>query len=292
MIRPRTPTPLARQRGVALLLVLWACTLLAILLGGYAALAHTEAVQARYQFAQSRAHYAAEAGVMRAIYGLQDPQPKRRWMGDGRVYPFQYDGATVKVSAIDEGGKVDLNAASPKVLEGLFRAAGLAPDAAATVADNVAQWRSFASTEEMVDSQRALYEAAGRDYGPRHGPLASVEELQMVLGVTPALYRTVAPAVTLWSGRSSPNPATAPALALAAIPGMDEQHRNAIQTARQQGAQDPNLVVRNGVTHSIRSEATLADGTRAVLRVTVRLQGGQAAIQPYKVLRWQEGDGE
>ena len=58
-MRRRQPTLHSRQRGVALLLVLWACTLLAILLGGYAALARTEGLQARYQFAQTQAHYAA-----------------------------------------------------------------------------------------------------------------------------------------------------------------------------------------------------------------------------------------
>jgi len=72
-----------RQQGVALLLVLWACTLLAILLGGYAALARTEGLQARYQFAQTQAHYAAEAGIMRAFYGLQDQHYgiQRKWQG-------------------------------------------------------------------------------------------------------------------------------------------------------------------------------------------------------------------
>src|SRR5690606_38412679 len=75
-----------RQRGVALLLVLWACTMLAILLGGYAALARTEGLLARYQFAGTQAHYAAEAGLMHAVYALQDPRPKQHWVGYGRTY--------------------------------------------------------------------------------------------------------------------------------------------------------------------------------------------------------------
>ncbi|MBV8157642.1 MAG: general secretion pathway protein GspK, partial [Dyella sp.] len=85
------------QRGVALLVVLWACTLLAIMVGGYAMLARTEGLQARYQFAQTQAHYAAEAGLMRAIYALQDLQQEQRWVPDGRTYPFAFDGARVKV---------------------------------------------------------------------------------------------------------------------------------------------------------------------------------------------------
>ncbi|WEN15300.1 type II secretion system protein GspK [Rhodanobacter sp. AS-Z3] len=278
------------QRGVALLLVLWACTLLAILLGGYAALARTEGLQARYQFAQTQAHYAAEAGLMRAAYALQDPQPKQRWMADGRLYSFHYNDATVTVRAIDEGGKVDLNTASPEVLLTLFEAAGLQPVPAQVVADHVVDWRTLPVADADASSGRGDYLAAGRNYAPRHAPFASVEELQMVLGITPALYRQLAPVLTIWSGSTSPDPNTAPPLALAAIPGMTPEQRQQIEAARQRNAKDPRLVLGAGTTHSIRSEAKLADGTRAILRATIRLQAGQ--VQPYVVLRWQEGEAE
>ena len=278
------------QRGVALLLVLWACTLLAILLGGYAALARTEGLQARYDFAQTQAHYAAEAGVMRAVYGLQDPQAKQRWIGDGRTYTFHYGDATVRLSSVDEGGKVDLNAASPEVLQALFQATGMPQAQAQVLAGRVVDWRNPVSLVGAADSGRAAYAAAGRDYGPRNAPFASVEELQMVLGMTPALYRQLAGVITIWSGSTSPDPDMAPPLALAAIPGMTVQQREAIEAARIKHANDPSLILNNGTTHSIRSEATLADGTRAVLRVTVRLQSGQA--QSFAVLRWREGTAE
>jgi general secretion pathway protein K len=275
---------------VALLLVLWACTLLAILLGGYAALARTEGLQARYDFAQTQAHYAAEAGVMRAVYGLQDPQAKQRWIGDGRTYTFHYGDATVRLSSVDEGGKVDLNTASPEVLQALFQATGMPQAQAQILAGRVVDWRNPVNLVGAADSGRAAYAAAGRDYGPRNAPFASVEELQMVLGMTPALYRQLAGVITIWSGSTSPDPDMAPPLALAAIPGMMAQQREAIEAARIKHANDPSLILNNGTTHSIRSEATLADGTRAVLRVTVRLQSGQA--QSYAVLRWREGTAE
>ena len=94
-----------RQRGVALLIVLWGCTLLAIMLGGFAALARTEGLQARYQFVQTRAHYAAEAGLVRAIQALQSPDIDSRWVADGRPYVFTFDDAKVTLTIIDEDGK-------------------------------------------------------------------------------------------------------------------------------------------------------------------------------------------
>ena len=285
-----------KQRGVALLIIMWALTLLAIMLGGYAMMARTEGMQARYQFAQAQAHYAAEAGVMRAIYGLQDTQPQTHWIADGRTYPFKYEDASVKISVVDEGGKVDLNAARPEVLMALLGAIGVEQGQARDIAQNIVDWRSFGISSDDVSRRAQTYKAAGRDYGPRSGPFASVEELQMVLGITPAIYSKIGSVITIWSGRDSPDPNTAPPLALAAIPNMDPQQIASLIAARQAGAQAganvQGLAGIQGVTHSIRSEATLADGTRAVLNATVRLQGVRFGAQPFAVLRWQEGDGE
>jgi len=276
------------QRGVALLVVLWACTLLAIMLGGYAMLARTEGLQARFQFAQTQAHYAAEAGLARAIYGLQDPQLAQRWLSDGRPYTFRFDAAKVQVSAVDEGGKVDLNSASPIVLQGLFRAAGQRPDTAQKLAAAVVDWREFDIGRKVgLD----VYTASG--YKPRHAPFLSIEEVQQVAGMTPALYRAIAGAITIWSGRESPDPNTATPLALAAIPGMTPERVAQVLAARQNTRPGvAGLFAGNGVTHSIRSEATMADGTRAVLQATVRLQGVRPGAQPYAVLHWREGDRE
>ncbi len=114
----------------------------------------------------------------------------------------------------------------------------------------------------------------------------------MVLGMTPALYRQLASQVTIWSGTATPDPNTAPPLALLAIPGLTAAQVQALRDARVKNAGDPSLVLNNGTTHSIQSAATLADGTRAVLRATIRLRVGQAGTQPYAVLRWQEGEAE
>ena len=65
-----------------------------------------------------------------------------------------------------------------------------------------------------------------------------------------------------------------------------------MQAARQQNAVTGMPPIGGGITHSIRSQAELADGTRAVIRATIRFQTGTVSVQPYSVLRWQEGDGE
>jgi general secretion pathway protein K len=232
---------------------------------------------------------------MRAIYALQAPSVNDRWVADGRVYPFAFEQAKVGVSITAESGKVDLNSASADVLVRLLQNAGVDAAHAGQIAQAIVDWRSFPISPQQIAQRSAAYTAAGRDYGPRNAPFASVEELQMVLGVTPELYAKIAPYVTIWSGRASPDPNTAPLLALASTPGMDLQRAAAIIAARPTSAAAnaaAGLVANNGITHSIRSEAVLADGTRAILRATVRLQGYRPGSQAFAVLRWQEGEGE
>jgi general secretion pathway protein K len=293
MMRP------AREQGVALILVLWACALMAIVLGGFAALARTEGLQAHYQAAQTRARYAAQAGLARAVAALHDPDLSQRWRGDGRPYTFTFSGATVTVKITDEDGKVDLNAATPKVLAGLLQAAGLTRSEAQDLAAAIADWRDSDHLARPGGAEAERYREAGRDYGPRNGPFASIEELQLVLGMNAALYAKLAPLVTIWSGRHLPNAAHAPAAVLAALPGMDMQaaHRYADRRQHADPADGlprlPNgmqVAARGGGNaHSIVSTATLADGVKAVLHATIRRRGNRPDQAPYAVLQWQEG---
>ena len=281
----------ARTRGVALLIVLWGCTLLAIMLGGFAALARTEGLQARYQFAQTRAHYAAEAGMVRAIEGLQTTDPDARWIADGRPYVFVFDDATVNMTVVDEDGKVDLNAASDQVLTGLFKAAGANDDKAKSLSAAIQDWRRPGDAASPNGAKKPQYDAAGLGYGPRNGPFATVEEARMVLGMDPAIWTAVAPVLTIWSGRERPNTEHAQPLALAAIPGLGDAGAAAILATRGQ-ANGASVAGGNGVTHTIRAEAILDDGTRSFLTSTIRLRGIRSGNQPYAILRWREGDVE
>ncbi|KAF1008183.1 MAG: hypothetical protein GAK28_01162 [Luteibacter sp.] len=280
-----------QQRGVALLIVLWGCTLLAIMLGGFAALARTEGLQARYQFSQAQAHYAAEAGLVRAVAGLQSPDIDSRWIADGRVYSFVFDNAKVSVTITDEDGKIDLNAASDDVLTGLFKAVGLPDDRAKHLSAAIQDWRRPGDAASPNGAKKAQYDAAGLGYGPRNGPFATVEEGRMVLGMDQELWTKIAPVLTIWSGRERPNTEHAPPLALAAIPGLGSAGVQAILSQRAQ-ANGAAVSGGNGVTHTIRTEAILEDGTRSSLTSTIRLRGIRSGNQPYAILRWREGDAE
>ncbi len=287
------------QRGVALLVVLWATALLTIMLAAFAVSMRTEGLQARYQFDQARARYAAQAGIARAVYALVERDPTRRWIDDGRPYAFAFDQAKVTVRMHSESGKVDLNTATPQLLTGLFHAAGLDHDRAEALSEAVQDWRDGDNLSRPNGAEKSQYQEVGREYGPRNGPFISIEELQMVLGMTPDLYMRLAPAITVWSGRNMPALGSAPALVLQALPGIDAQKAADYIRLRQQreSGSDPLPMLEGGMagmggggdSEDIRVVATLPNGTSAHLDVVVRLTGNGANGRPYSILHWRQG---
>src|SRR5579863_8363240 len=79
------------------------------------------------------------------------------------------------------------------------------------------------STVKRLDGATdADYLAAGYPYHPRGGPFQRVDELLLVMGMTPELYHRVEPALTVYSGRPLFDPQVAPREALAALDDMDK----------------------------------------------------------------------
>ena len=74
-------------------------------------------------------------------------------------------------------------------------------------------WRtpvSDADVHRLHGTTDDEYDAAGRAYRPRHGPFQSVDELNLVLGMTPALYARLKPALTVYSRSEQADLSVAP----------------------------------------------------------------------------------
>jgi general secretion pathway protein K len=293
-----------RVRGAALLFAMWAIALLAALLAGIALSARSEGEAARNAYAQARARYAAEAGIARAVDALRDPDPARRWVPDGRSYRFEFDDARVQVNINDTSGQVDLNAATPEVLKNLFLAAGADDPGAQALTDAVQDWRDSDDIPHPNGAEAETYRRAGLAWLPRNGPFRSSDELARVYGMTDALYRKLADAVTVYSGRNFPDESYAGPLAMAASRCGDLGAAARVVAARRarpplqgnippqaiQGAGAPQIPVAGmgGLTQEIRAVAVLPDGTRSVQEAILRLTTISGGLRPYTVLGWRD----
>ena len=67
--------PMHRQRGVALILVMWVVAFMMVLLGRFSLLARTENLESPHMFDTPAARYDALAGVELALFELRNPDP-------------------------------------------------------------------------------------------------------------------------------------------------------------------------------------------------------------------------
>jgi general secretion pathway protein K len=215
-----------------LLSVLWGLALLAAIATSFLSAGSTSYRLARNALDAAQVDVAAEAAVNGVVLALLDPNPERRWRTDGAPRMIDFEGARMQVQVQDELGRIDLNNADGSLLVSLFQSVGLDAQAASALVDKILDWRDSSGLKRLNGAKDPEYRAAGFSYRPRNGPFQSVDELKLVMGMTPELFRRVEPALTVYSGRPSFDPQVAPPEALRALPTMDAQNVAALVAAR------------------------------------------------------------
>ena len=215
-----------------LLSVLWGLALLGAIATAFLSAGGTSYRLARNALDAAQVDIAAEAAVSRVVLGLLDPNPQTRWRTDGVPRIIDFEGTHMRVQVQDELGRIDLNNADGTLLIALLQSVGLAPDAASALVDKILDWRDTGTLKRLNGAKDPEYRAAGLPYRPRNGPFQSVDELKLVMGMTPELFRRVEPALTVYSGRPSIDPRVATPEALRALPTMDAQKVAALIAAR------------------------------------------------------------
>ncbi len=288
-----------RQRGVALVLVLWVLVLLTIATGTYALMARMDRLEANALLAGTQARLSAEAGINLVAVALRDDDEETRLIADGRAYQQVLDGVVVEIRVTDERGKLDLNAADEQTLFTLFANHGVDPSEAELLAAAVLDWRDEDELERVNGAEAEAYAAAGLELGPANRNFLMTEELLQVIGVSYPLYQRLEPGISVHSRAALPNLGFAPAEALLAIPdiGLEEalnfvEERHSQDAEGLQGMTLPNgqtIMTRGrGLIYSIQAKATMPNGVWDQIEATIRLGGGNNG-RPYRVLRWREG---
>jgi general secretion pathway protein K len=282
------------ERGFALVSVLWAVAVLSLIAMSLLTSSTLSYQMQRNLWQEALIKAAADAGVHRAIVGLIDARPEKRWRVDGVPTAWTYQGLNVRVTIQDELGKIDLNAADNDLLIRLLEWAGLSPAQASALDDKILDWRDATDTHRLNGAKATQYEEAGYKYRPRNGPFQSVDELSLVMGVTPQLFNKIRPALTVYSGKRFIDPQAAPREALLALPGMDPQAADQIIRAREatnatdtqgtpSGVLDPSASF-VGRAFTITSDIAVGNfkvTRRAIVRLT------EDATRPYWMLMWQ-----
>ena len=256
-----------RQRGFALLIVLWSLALLALIGTRLTSAGRTEARIAINLRANATAEALADGAVHEAIFHFID-RSDRHWSADGLPRTLNVPGASVDVRIVPQGGMINPNLATAPLVAALLRQLGVQPREAASIAAAIFDWRTEGALASPLGAKAAQYRAAGRDYGPPGKPFESLDELSAVLGMNPALLAAVRPYLSLYNfGPVDPRLAGPMVLRALADSGVGQPPGDDVGTI---------LVVIAAVT--------LVDGTSFIRRATLRLV---PRGMPYQMLAWE-----
>lgn len=280
---------MSRDRGAALILVLWLLFLLTGIVGAFALTARVEYLQGRVMVDAAGQQEVARAGLEYALSRLQGDGQTAVWHADGREYRWNFAGQEIALRVVDETGKVDLNAADGPLFEALFKVLQVEPSRAQRLAGTVVDWRDADALKAAGGgAEDKDYAAAGLPYGAKDAPFDSVAELQRLLDMDDGLYQQLQPLVTVFSGRPRPDPRFSAAPVLTAL-GLDAPRTVAGRPRDGAMAGVDGAVPAGSGTYGVVSQVRGSKGRGVRLHAVVRLGAANNPGAAYTVLRWEQG---
>ena len=180
------------QRGFALLIVLWTMALLALLGSTITAAGRSETKIAANLVAGANAQAAADAAVAVVAFHLLDATDAH-WDPGGPPRTLDIGDSRVSVTMVDQRNRVDPNDAPAGLMAALLRQVGVPGGQADSIGNAITDWRVANDT-----GLAAAYAAGNRQYGPPHEPFESLDELRLVLGMTPDILARLLPHISLY----------------------------------------------------------------------------------------------
>lgn len=242
----------ARQRGVALVLVLWVLALLTVMAGSVMMSQRAEMAMATSLKTERQARALVDAGLQFALLQVSqlgvgrqrlETEDEGQWKADGMLRAWIFAGQPVGVAATPETARIDLNMATPELLDQLFLSAGLDQGEAESLRDAILDWRDPDDAHRPNGAEDPQYRAEGLPYGARDANFETVGELRQVYGVSPEIFRALEPSLTVYTRQRKVNPLFATREVLAALPGMNpallDEYIQMRDLSREQGVPVP-----------------------------------------------------
>lgn len=194
-----------RQRGIALVIVLWLLVLMTVIAASHARVVRTETRLASNQIEAGKARNLAEAGALHAILELLVRDESQRWPADGSINRIRFEDGIAAVMLRDARGLVDINKAPALLLDKVLGGAGANDSQRQALVDAILDWRDKDNVKHIKGAEDDDYRRAGLKWAARDGAFSSIEEFRYVLGMTNTLFERLSPYLTVFSGSANVN---------------------------------------------------------------------------------------
>jgi len=182
----RPPQQRRAQAGSALILALFALTIVTALAVAFCAVARTDALLAGNRRASLQAFYAARSALNYGRTLLATDDPNLDWAGeDWAAGPLEPEGVEIpgfalEVALGDESARLNLNTATREMLLAL-------PGMTEEAADGILDWRDPDAEPREWGAEADYYLGLAVPYVPSDGPFETPDEVRLVRGVDSAL---------------------------------------------------------------------------------------------------------
>lgn len=281
-----------RQRGFALVLVLWLVALLTIVAASFATHSKVETRLTGNAIDGLRSRLLAQSGVNRAILELMVSNPQQRWHTNGRVYQLETDLGRLSISIRNSSGLLDLNKASRDQLVKLFTLVTEDVQEREALADRLADWRDSDALRHLNGAEDEDYRSVGYAYTTAGRDLASIDELAYVMGFDAAKVERLRPYVTLYSDVQNVDYRNAADELVALLKGGQERGEilSSVVGYVDSDLADLEMSATDGQTaasvYRVWVEAASAQGARTQLLVDVDLRNQSGSL--YSIRSWHD----
>lgn len=215
---------MSSERGIVLIIVLWAMMVLMVLAAELSLSSRIEGRTTNVYQQDTAAYYLATAGVHRVMYrvlraqqlgrnllnmgaggqfgqlrggfgqpaGGQNPRSEEEqdvWLrADGRWKKEEFGAGGYWVRVIDEGGKINLNQVDEATLRQTFVNLGFDQETGELLTDTIQDWRDTDPLVRLHGAENDYYQSLPVPYPAKDGPFDSLDELLLIRGITPALF--------------------------------------------------------------------------------------------------------
>lgn len=185
--------------------------------------------------------------------------------------------ATAIITIQDQGGLVDLNTASPPLLDKMLEDLGLSLSESQSFQAALRDFRDPDHIAETTGEEAEAY--PGKGFGPKNAPFSIPEELHQIPGVTEEQRGRLLRLTTVFSQQTGIDPARAPEELRRVLGISDASNPDNIAFA----SPSPQRVF------AIEAAVELGDGSRFVRRALIALL--RQPERPFAILSWQHGTG-
>lgn len=183
-------SPTRAERGTILISVLWVIIIMSIIVLALNFEARSDVERTILMRDRAKAYWLARGAseYARYQYAVQKANQFEAQEEPERIFRFEYEEGMASVMLESVSAKMSINVTNEELWLELLKYYDLDEMQAAAVVDAILDWRDEDEEIRLNGAEFEYYQSLSPPYAPRNGAFQSIEEIQLVRGITEEMF--------------------------------------------------------------------------------------------------------